>query len=143
MNKNADLIIEKLELIEHPEGGYYKETYRSAELMSFEGFSGPRNIGTSIYFLMKGGQSTLPHRIKSDEIWFYQDGGSCEIVELDENNQEVVIVLGPDLEKGEVYQHVVKAGKWFFSRVHPSVDYCLAACHVNPGFDFQDFEIKS
>ena len=64
MNKNADLIIEMLELIEHPEGGYYKETYRSAELMSFEGFSGPRNIGTSIYFLMKGGQSTLPHRIK-------------------------------------------------------------------------------
>jgi len=138
----AQDIINQLELIEHPEGGYYRETYRSETDGFFEGFNGKRNLGTSIYFLMLGGQSTLPHRIKSDEIWFYQYGDSCEIVEVDANGDERVICLGSDLANGEVFQHVVKAGIWFYSRVAEDKEYCLAACHVNPGFDFQDFEIK-
>jgi hypothetical protein len=138
----AQEIIDKLKLIEHPEGGYYLETYRSAAEMNFEGFNGKRNLGTSIYFLMKGGQATLPHRIKSDEIWFYQDGNHCEIIEIDVAGNEKIIALGPDLNNGQVYQHVVKAGTWFYSRVSADLDFCLAACHVNPGFDFQDFELQ-
>lgn len=138
----AQEIIKHLELIEHPEGGYYKETYRSEMCEEFQGFNGKRNLGTSIYFLMLAGQATLPHRIKSDEIWFYQHGDSCEIVEVDDNGHERIIRLGSDLANGEVFQHVVKAGLWFYSRVSADKEYCLAACHVNPGFDFQDFEIK-
>jgi predicted cupin superfamily sugar epimerase len=138
----AQDIINQLQLIEHPEGGYYKETYRSETIGNFDGFDGRRNLGTSIYFLMLGGQATLPHRIKSDEIWFYQYGDSCEIVEVDDDGQEHIIRLGPDLANGEVFQHVVKAGLWFYSRVNAEKNYCLAACHVNPGFDFKDFEIK-
>ncbi len=138
----AQEIIDHLGLVGHPEGGYYKETYRSAEEGEFHGFDGKRNLGTSIYFLMLGGHATLPHRIKSDEIWFYQYGASCEIIEVDDDGNERIIRLGPDLANGEVFQHVVKAGLWFYSRVQPEKDYCLAACHVNPGFDFQDFEIK-
>jgi predicted cupin superfamily sugar epimerase len=139
----AQDIIKHLGLIEHPEGGYYKETYRSEMEGDFEGFNGKRNLGTAIYFLMLGGQSTLPHRIKSDELWFYQYGSSCEIVEIDDEGNERIIRLGADLANGEVLQHVVKAGLWFYSRVKAENDFCLAACHVNPGFDFQDFEIKS
>ena len=139
----AQDIINHLGLIEHPEGGYYKETYRSELEGDFEGFIGKRNLGTAIYFLMLGGQSTLPHRIKSDELWFYQYGSSCEIVEIDDEGNERIIRLGADLANGEVLQHVVKAGLWFYSRVKPENEFCLAACHVNPGFDFQDFEIKS
>ncbi len=136
-------LIDKLGLIAHPEGGFYKETYRSELELTFDGFEGKRNIGTSIFFLMLGGQATLPHRIKSDEIWFYQDGSHCEIVEVNNDGTEHIIKLGPDLDKGQVYQYVVKAGVWFYSRVNPEFEYCLAACHVNPGFDFQDFEIQT
>jgi predicted cupin superfamily sugar epimerase len=91
---------------------------------------------------MLGGQSTLPHRIKSDEILYYQYGSACEIIEIDEAGNERIIRLGPDIANGEILQHVVKAGLWFYSRVQPEKEFCLAACHVNPGFDFQDFEIK-
>ena len=139
---NAQDIISQLGLIEHPEGGYYKETYRSEREEVFDGFQGKRNLGTTIYFLILGGQATLPHRIKSDEIWFYHAGASCEIIEINEDGDEQIIRLGPNFLNGEVFQHVVMAGRWFYSRVAADKSYCLAACHVNPGFDFQDFEIK-
>ena len=137
----AQDLVEHLQLIKHPEGGFYRETYRSEVELEFEGFSGKRNLATAIYFLMLGGQSTLPHRIKSDELWYYQLGGPCEIIELDNDGTERIIRLGPAIDKGETLQHVVKAGTWFFSRVMGDYEYSLAACHVNPGFDFKDFEL--
>lgn len=140
--EKAQTLIKQLGLIEHPEGGYYKETYRSELALELNGFSGKRSIGTSIFFMMLGGQATLPHRIKSDEIWFFHDGDPCEIIEVNDDGIEEVTILGNDFAKGQVYQHVVKAGRWFYSRVSKEHDFCLAACHVNPGFDFQDFEIK-
>jgi predicted cupin superfamily sugar epimerase len=89
----AQDIIQQLALIEHPEGGFYKETYRCEMEMEFEGFNGKRNLGTSIYFLMLGGQSTLPHRIKSDEIWYYQYGSACEIIEISLININIIRII--------------------------------------------------
>ena len=135
---SIETIIEKLDLKPHPEGGYYKETYRSVETC----LDGSRNLQTAIYFLLTSDNVSHFHRIKSDEIWYYQYGAACEIIEIDEAGNERIIRLGSDIANGELLQHVVKAGLWFYSRVQPENEFCLAACHVNPGFDFQDFEIK-
>ena len=133
--------IQHLQLIPHPEGGYYKETYRSPLEISVEGFDDLRSISTSIYFLLEKGQESALHRIKSDEIWFFQDGDSIEIFELDEHNAEVITLLGKNIIRGEVLQYVVKAGRWFGSRLKPDSSFCLVACQVSPGFDFRDFEL--
>jgi predicted cupin superfamily sugar epimerase len=133
--------IQHLQLIHHPEGGYYKETYRSPLQISVEGFDDERSISTSIYFLLEQGQQSALHRIKSDEIWFYQDGDSIEIIELDENNAEIITCLGKNIIQGEVLQHVVKAERWFGARLKPESTFCLVACQVSPGFDFRDFEL--
>ena len=133
--------IQHLQLIPHPEGGYYKETYRSPLEITVEGFSDQRSISTSIYFLLEQGQESALHRIKSDEIWFFQDGDSIEIFELDEHNNEVITSLGKNITQGDVLQYVVKAGGWFGSRLKPESSFCLVACQVSPGFDFRDFEL--
>jgi predicted cupin superfamily sugar epimerase len=133
--------IQHLQLITHPEGGYYKETYRSPLQITVKGFDDERSISTSIYFLLEKGQESALHRIKSDEIWFYQDGDSIEIFELDDHNTEIITCLGKNITQGEVLQHVVKAGRWFGSRLKPESSFCLVACQVSPGFDFRDFEL--
>jgi predicted cupin superfamily sugar epimerase len=134
--------IEKLGLLPHPEGGYYSETFRSETSLNFPGFDGSRKLSTSIYFLLEAPQVSSLHRIKSDEIWYYHDGGNLEIIELDENDVEHITLLGKDLEGGAVLQHVVKAGRWFGARLPQDSNFCLVGCQVSPGFDFRDFELK-
>jgi predicted cupin superfamily sugar epimerase len=134
--------IEKLGLQAHPEGGYYSETFRSETSLDFPGFDGSRQLSTSIYFLLEAPQVSSLHRIKSDEIWYYHDGGNLEIIELDDTGAEQVTLLGKDLEGGAVFQHVVKAGKWFGARLPQGSAFCLVGCQVSPGFDFRDFELK-
>ena len=134
---NISNIIEKLQLQPHPEGGFYKETYRSIDTC----LDGSRNLQTAIYFLLTSDNVSHFHRIKSDEIWFHQDGGCLEIIEIDEHNAEVITRLGKDIVHGEVMQHVVKAGRWFGARLKPESSFCLVACQVSPGFDFRDFEL--
>ena len=135
--------IKALDLQVHPEGGYYKEVYRSIQKYQFDGFEGERNICTSIYFLLEKGQSSALHRIKSDEIWYHHDGGTLEIIEIDENGVEVITKLGKNISAGETLQHIVKAGRWFGARLADDTEFCLAGCQVSPGFDFRDFELKN
>jgi predicted cupin superfamily sugar epimerase len=134
--------IEQLQMLPHPEGGYYKENFRSAESFQFNGFDGERSISTSIYFLLEKGQTSALHRIKSDEIWCFHDGQTLEIIELDSNGNETITRLGKDLLNGEVLQHVVPAGVWFGARLAADSEFCLVGCQVSPGFDFKDFELK-
>lgn len=138
----AEEYITCLGLAGHPEGGYYKETYRSPLMVTFPGFDGPRPIGTSILFLLKAGQTSALHRIKSDELWYYHDGEGLEIIEIDEQGRECITRLGRSLQEGEVLQHVVPAGRWFGARLRPGASFCLVGCQVSPGFDFRDFELK-
>ncbi|MFN5620642.1 MAG: cupin domain-containing protein [Flavobacteriales bacterium] len=134
--------IKKLNLLPHPEGGYYRETFRSGVTQDFEGFDGPRQLSTSIFFLLEAPQVSSLHRIKSDEIWYYHDGGNLEIIELDADGKENVTLLGKDLDSGATLQHVVAAGKWFGARLPEGSAFCLVGCQVSPGFDFRDFELK-
>jgi len=132
-----------LELRPHPEGGYFKEIYRSEKAIAMSGFDGERSLCTSIYFLLQKGQSSALHRIKSDEIWYHHDGGTLHIIELDANGKEIITKLGKNIAKGEVLQHVVKAGTWFGARLPEETEFVLAGCQVSPGFDFRDFEMKT
>jgi predicted cupin superfamily sugar epimerase len=141
--KTADYYIEKLSLSTHVEGGAFRETYRSEmtiaqEHLSSE-FKGTRNVSTAIYFLLKQGQFSALHRIASDELWHFYEGNTLHIYEITLEGVLVTHVLGKDLEKGESFQCVVRAGSWFGSRCEVPGGFSLVACTVAPGFDFEDF----
>ncbi len=136
---NAEDIISKLEMLPHPEGGYYKETYRSEEqTINKEG--NKRNTSTAIYFLLENNNISRFHRIKSDELWFFHQGEPIEIVSI-QNNKLVSTILGNNLENGEVPQAMISANTWFASSVKNQRGYALVSCTVAPGFDFADFEM--
>jgi uncharacterized protein len=136
---NAKEIVQKLGLIEHPEGGFYRETYRAAQAIETEGGE-IRNISTAIYFLLENDNRSLFHRIQSDELWFFHQGESLEIV-LIEDGVLRTIVLGNRFDAGEVLQAIIPANTWFASGVKNSNGYSLVSCTVAPGFDFADFEL--
>jgi predicted cupin superfamily sugar epimerase len=138
----AQEYVNELKMLPHPEGGFYKECFRSNQSIQFPGFEGERSVSTSIYFLLEKGQTSALHRIKSDEIWYFHDGQTLEIIELDEQGNEKITLLGKNLMNGEVLQHVVPAGIWFGARLAPNSEFCLVGCQVSPGFDFRDFELK-
>jgi predicted cupin superfamily sugar epimerase len=135
---NAQELILKLELIPHPEGGYYKEMYRSEETMDTP--QGNRNVCTSIYYLLENHDKSNFHRIKSDECWFFHQGDALEIFVLD-NVTLKTITLGNDIMDGQLPQAVIPANQWFAVKVKNESGFALVSCTVAPGFDFRDFEL--
>jgi predicted cupin superfamily sugar epimerase len=145
--KPVGYFIENLQLQEHPEGGYFKETYRAAGQVLKEhlpfGFGGNRSFSTSIYYLLEGTDFSAFHRIKSDELWHFYYGCALDIYVIYPEGGFKVFRLGPDLENGESFQVVVEAGAWFASQPVDRNSYSLVGCTVSPGFDFNDFELAS
>ncbi|HMS35017.1 MAG TPA: cupin domain-containing protein [Ignavibacteria bacterium] len=143
--KDADYWVRELELLPHPEGGYFKETYRSDTFISREhlpvGFNGHRNISTSIFYLLAGSQCSKLHRIKSDEMWHFYAGRGLIIYSIDGKGKLTENKLGLDIENGENPQVLIKAGDWFGATVNKPDSYCLAGCTVSPGFHFDEFEM--
>ena len=144
MEKEVSLIVEKLRLIPHPEGGYYNEIYRSSEKIESqslpERFGSSRNFSTSIYYLLEGEQVSMFHRLKSDELWHHYKG-SAILLHCFENDRYTLVRLGDNLDLGQVPQFAVEAGTWFAAEVENKNSYSLAGCTVAPGFDFSDFEL--
>jgi len=145
MNGDAKHWIEKLRLQPHPEGGYYRETYRSelvvAKTALPPAFSGDRAVATAIHFLLEGDDFSAFHRLRSDEMWHFYAGVTLIVSVIDEGGEYSEILLGSDAEAGEVFQAVVKAGCWFGARVKDSKSFALVGCTVSPGFDFDDFDL--
>lgn len=146
MNGKADYWIKKLGLISHPEGGYYRESYRSDEMIPvgalpvrFSG--GERAFSTAIYFLLSGSDFSAFHRLHSDEMWHFYGGAPLTIHSLDEKGGYSRWTLGCDVEKGEAFQAVIKAGSWFGATLEDVDSFALVGCTVAPGFDFRDFEM--
>lgn len=131
----ADQIIEQYQMQAHPEGGYFKETYRCEEIIN------NRNLSTAIYFLLKNGDKSHFHRIKSDELWHFYIGGPLKVVEIDLEGNLIETVLGKNILKGQVLQYCVKAGHWFGSTPLEKTEFSFVGCTVAPGFDFKDFEL--
>lgn len=148
MNATKDKVqhlIDFYNLLPHPEGGYYSQTYKSALSIDgkylSEGFIGERAVSTAIYFLLNGINFSAFHRIKSDELWHFYAGDALNIyvIELDGNLK--TIKLGNNYQNGESFQAVVSAGSWFASAPINKDGFSFVGCTVAPGFDFQDFEL--
>ena len=139
MKFSSDYWIKHLELQAHPEGGYYKETYRSESTTST--LRGIRSHSTAIYFLLEKGNFSAFHRIKSDELWHFYAGDVISIYVIYPDGSIEIIQLGLELEKGQRPQAVVPANSWFASKVAGKGSFALAGCTVAPGFDFEDFEM--
>jgi predicted cupin superfamily sugar epimerase len=147
MTNTIDKIISKLELKPHPEGGYFKETYRSFGEIKEESlgtdYRGKRNYSTCIYFLLTSDKFSAFHRIKQDEIWHFYDGSPISLHTISESGVHTVTIIGRDLLNGETPQFVVPGGYWFAAEVINKNSYSLVGCTVSPGFSFDDFELES
>jgi predicted cupin superfamily sugar epimerase len=145
MLRNALYWISLLNLTRHPEGGYYKEIYRSNEIIHKkclpERYTGFRNYSTSIYFLLESQEFSAFHRIKSDETWHFYAGTSLIILTINRGGFITEIRLGNEPERNEIFQVTIPKGTWFMAKVNGPESYSLAGCSVAPGFDFDDFEL--
>lgn len=136
--KNEQYWIEQLQLEKHPEGGYFKETYRAKENVSNRNGE-ERSASTGIYFLMTGTAFSAFHKIESDEMWHFYDGGALAVYIITPTGELEILKIGKDIENGEQLQGVVPAGCWFASKVEVPNAFSLVGCTVAPGFDFNDF----
>lgn len=137
--------IASLRLTPHPEGGFYRETYRARETIDAEHlparFGGRRVHSTAIYFLLPGDHVSALHRIKSDEVWHFYAGSPLTLAMIHPGGQLEERRLGPGPERGERFQAVVPAGSWYGASVDDRDAYALLGGTVAPGFDFADFEL--
>lgn len=143
--KDATYWVKRLRLEPHPEGGYFRQTYRSEITITREtlpaGFGGDRAASTAIYFLLEGKNFSAFHRLRSDEMWHFYIGAPVRVHVIDTAGKYSSIILGNDPEAGQVFQAVVGAGCWFGSHVADWESFALVGCTVAPGFDFEDFEM--
>lgn len=143
MQLNAQQLIEQLVLLPHPEGGYYKETYCSSEVIPKQAlpdrFNGERYYSSAIYFLLEQGNFSAFHRIQSDECWHFYAGDTLWVHMIAPDGHLTTIQLGN--QPGTVYQYVVPAGYWFASETAPGGSFSFVGCTVAPAFDFADFEL--
>ena len=142
---DANLWIESLQLQQHPEGGWFREVYRSHESIHRQclpsRFSGERAFSTAIYFLLNKSEFSAFHRIQQDELWHFYDGTSLTIHMIDLAGTYATTKLGKDLPSGEQPLAVVQAGYLFGATVTDPESFALVGCTVAPGFDFEDFEM--
>jgi uncharacterized protein len=141
---SAKDMIKKFDLKKHPEGGYFKESYRSSEVIACHAlpsrYKGERSFSTAIYYLLPAGEVSRLHRLASDETWHFYLGGPLKLLQIPPDGNARIIILGPDLDAGQKVQHAVPAGDWFGARPAEDSAYSLVGCTVAPGFDFSDFE---
>jgi predicted cupin superfamily sugar epimerase len=136
----ADELIELLDLRPHPEGGFYREVFRSTSHVTTADPRGTRTALTTIYFLLPGGTHSRWHQVDSDEVWHFYEGDPLELLELDADGGSLVRHrLGPADGTGQLPVHTIPAGAW--QAAQPAGSYTLVGCTVGPGFDFADFRM--
>lgn len=145
MNTKIDKLVKTLNLLPHPEGGFYKETYRSIGTIPHQAldncYNGDRNYCTAIYFLLTSENFSAFHRINQDEIWHFYSGSPLYVHIIDKDGNYSKQEVGLNIENGAVPQFVVPAGCWFASSVKEKNSYSFVGCTVAPGFDFADFKL--
>jgi predicted cupin superfamily sugar epimerase len=139
---DVDALIALLALAPHPEGGFFRETFRSpVEVARVDG--GPRRAaGTAIYFLLPAGAFSAWHVVRADEAWHHYDGAPLELHLIAPDGGYALVRLGRDFAGGERPQHVVPAG-WLQAARPATAAHALCGCTVCPGFDFADFAMPS
>lgn len=139
---SAKSIITCLQLQPHPEGGYYRETYRDTETITLPD-GRVRNLSTAIHYLLVENNKSHFHRIQSDEIWFFHSGKPLSIYQIEPNGIFTIHTLGSDIMNGQKLQVVIPAHSWFAAKIIDDSGYTLVSCTVSPGFDFLDFEVAN
>ncbi|WP_405565581.1 cupin domain-containing protein [Polaribacter sp. Asnod6-C07] len=144
---NAKEIIDFFDLKAHPEGGFYKETYRSKEIILSENlshhFNGNRNYCTSIYFLLTSDKCSAFHKINQDEIWHFYTGTTLKLHQISPEGEYSTILIGNNFLKGEIPQYTVPAHYYFAAEILAKDSFAFVGCTVSPGFDFKDFVLPS
>lgn len=134
MDDAARQVIETLGLLPHPEGGWYRETWRKAAP------EGARAGGTAIYFLLQAGQRSHWHRVDADELWLWHAGSPLDLLIADENAKAIrTITLGGDVTRGYAPHSLVPANRWQSTEARSG--WALVSCVVVPGFQFEGFEL--
>ncbi len=145
--RRAEELIRYLELEPHPEGGYFREVYRSDERLPRhvlpERYRGDRAFATSIYFLISGRQVSRLHRLCSDEVWHFYEGSGVRIHVFDDDDRYHELRLGADHTRSESYQVVVPGRTWFGVHLTDETSFALAGCTVAPGFEYADFTMAN
>lgn len=145
MSADAAAWIDALGLAPHPEGGFFRETWRAGEAVQRAGlparFGAPRALGTAIVYLLREGDHSRLHRLHADEVWHLYDGGPLHLHVLDGAAGYRRLVLGRDVTRGESPQCVVPHGAWFGAEPAAGARFVLAGCTVTPGFEYEDFEL--
>jgi predicted cupin superfamily sugar epimerase len=141
----ADEIIRKLNLQPHPkEGGHFRETYRSADVVPGAAlpvrYGADRSACTAIYYLLTPGTFSALHRLRTDEIFHFYAGSPVHMMQLFDDGSSREILLGPDVLAGQSPQVLVPRGVWQGSVLEPGGNYALLGCTVAPGFDYADYE---
>lgn len=139
---SSDNLISLLSLMPHPEGGHFKETYRSEHRVNRGEDAVGRSASTAIYYLLRGNERSTWHRIRSDEMWHFYDGAPLRVYILEPGGGLSVLRLANPLRhEGTNFQALVPAGRWFAAECEESEGYSLVGCTVAPGFEFDEFEI--
>ncbi len=144
MNKEAEKIVNALNLTKHPEGGHFSEVYKSEEIIENglpDRFIGRHTLYTSIYFLLYENEFSAFHVLKSDEIWHFYKGTTLDIHIINPDGSLRTISLGNNIESGEYFQYCIKAGQYFAAEVRDKSSFSLVGCTVSPGFEYSDFEL--
>lgn len=144
-NERIQFLKEALQLQNHPEGGFFKEVYRSELELSQAAMgglcSGKRNAATSIYFLITSDSFSSFHKIQQDEIWHFYEGATIDLHIISPAGVHRQIKIGAMPEKGELFQVTVPGNSWFAAKIEQEDSYALVGCTVAPGFDFDDFTL--
>ena len=138
-------LIEKLQLEKHPEGGYFKETYRSEILLPKSvlpsEFTSSRNASTCIHFMLTSDEFSAFHKVNQDEAWHFYLGETITLHMISPEGEYSQVSIGNDFSQNETPQFVVTAQHWFAAEIKTEDSFALVGCTVAPGFDFDDFEL--
>ena len=145
MHPKAKQYIKQLQLEKHPEDGYFKEVYRSGELILPEHlparYKSSRNYSTSIYFLLEEKQFSAFHLLQSDELWHFYDGCPVIIYIINQKGGLTIKKLGK--KKDCELQIAIEKQNWFAAEIEDKKSFAIFGCTVSPGFDFKDFQLGS
>ncbi|HXL90220.1 MAG TPA: cupin domain-containing protein [Streptosporangiaceae bacterium] len=136
------LTAQALNMVPHPEGGWFTETWRASATFTPPGYPGERSAATAILFLLPPDEASRWHVVSSDELWFWHSGGPLALTlggTGDRPQDQRTVILGPDLTEGQIPQALVPGQTWQSAR--PQSGETLVSCVVSPGFDFADFRI--
>lgn len=147
MTRQQQEIIDRFNLEAHPEGGYFKETYRSHFILPEStlpaNFEGNRNVATCIYFMLTTEDFSAFHRVQQDETWHFYSGSKIILHMIDAQSNYTNVFIGNDFKNGEIPQFTVPKNVWFAAEVEVKDAFAFVGCTVSPGFDFRDFELAS